>query len=97
MTPTNTFRRLAFKDPSVAQETATRYGLTLNSDGTINWPVVRKGDIKLSEQELLGIPKGERNQVYKTPSEEKQIIESILNNYKISDKRVQKSETRPDV
>ena len=36
MIRTGEFRPLAFKDPSVANEVAQQYGLTLNADGTIN-------------------------------------------------------------
>lgn len=42
MIKTGEFRPLAFKDQSVANEVAEKYGLTLNADGTINWPIVLK-------------------------------------------------------
>ena len=42
MKPTGEVRPLAFKDPSIAEATAQKYGTTLNPDGTINWPILEK-------------------------------------------------------
>lgn len=42
MIKTGEYRPLAFKDQSAASEVAEKYGLTLNADGTINWPIFEK-------------------------------------------------------
>ena len=42
MIKTGEYRPLTFKDQSVANEVAEKYRLTLNADGTINWPIVEK-------------------------------------------------------
>ena len=47
MIKTGEYRPLTFKDQSVANEVAEKYGLTLNADGTINWPVLKKSTIRL--------------------------------------------------
>lgn len=59
MIKTGEYRPLTFKDQSVANEVAEKYGLTLNADGTINWPMVAK------YQSSVKIPRKPKNKIQK--------------------------------
>lgn len=80
MIKTGEYRPLAFKDPSVANEVAKKYGLTLNTDGTINWPIRRKlyDAQPLPMAERLGLTKGERNSMSRNQKEGLEDLEYLL-------------------
>ena len=81
-TESGTTRKLFFKDPSAAKLVAEKYGVTLNSDGTVNWPVLQKvtqpTPSKITAAERLGIPKGERNSMSRNQKEALEDLEYLL-------------------
>lgn len=65
MIKTGEYRPLTFKDQSVANEVAEKYGLTLNADGTINWPIVEK---LRDDQLLFKLKLNPNRNSYETPT-----------------------------
>lgn len=80
MIKTGEYRPLSFKDQSIANEVAEKYGLTLNADGTINWPIRRTlyPAQPLPMAERLGLTKGERNSMSRNQKEGLEDLEYLL-------------------